>query len=214
MESAESMKRSGMKKTGILGGTFDPIHLGHLLIAETAYDLYNLDEVLIMPSGHSYFKDHQEKKVTDAYTRLEMTRAAVSENPHLVLSDMETNRPGNSYTSETIRVLTEQHPDTQYYYIIGGDTVMSIRTWKDPEVIFQNTIILAALREDQFGERETEEQIKALKRAYNADIRPLPIPVIGISSTDIRRRVEEGRSIHYMVPDSVERFIMESELYK
>lgn len=214
MESAENTKRTGMKKTGILGGTFDPIHLGHLLIAETAYDLYDLDEVLIMPSGHSYFKDHQEKKVTDARTRLEMTRAAVSENPHFILSDMETNRPGNSYTSETIRVLKRQHPDTEYFYIIGGDTVMAIQTWKDPEVIFQNTVILAAMREDQFGEKETEEKIEQLKRRYHADIRPLPIPVIGISSTDIRRRVEEGRSIHYMVPDSVERFIMESGLYK
>lgn len=213
MKPEKSAKQANVIKTGILGGTFDPIHLGHLLIAESAYDLYGLDKVLIMPSGHSYFKDNLEKKVTDARTRLEMARAAVSENPHFELSDMETNRPGNSYTSETIRALKKEHPNTQYYYIIGGDTVMALKTWRDPEVIFENTIILAAMRADQVPGPEMEAEMDRLTRICSADIRLLPVPSIGISSTDIRNRVEHGHSIHYMVPDAVERFIMEKGLY-
>ena len=121
-------------KTGILGGTFDPIHLGHLILAEEAYDAAGLDRVLLVPTGCSYFKEDQ--KVTDAKTRYEMTLLAAEGTEHLQVSDMETNRPGNSYTAVTLRKLREQYPEDELCCIVGADTLVMMSLWKDPETIF------------------------------------------------------------------------------
>lgn len=201
------------KKVGLLGGTFDPIHLGHLIIAESAYDAQGLDRVVLIPSGHSYFKDHKAKKVLDAQVRLEMTRLAAEGNPHFSVSDIEVRRPGNSYTAETLEELNAAHPDTQYFYIIGADTVMSIETWYRPQDIFSSCVLLAAFRADEVPAGEFYDKIADLKERFGADIRPLPVLNIGISSTEVRERVESGHSIHYLVPDAVERYIMEQGLY-
>ena len=122
---------SGTKeKIGILGGTFDPIHMGHLIIAEQARDQYSLDRVLLIPSGHSYFKDNREQKVLSGQMRLEMTRIAAEGYAPFRVSDIEVNRPGNTYSFETLEEIAQDNPGAELYFIVGADTVCSMRTWK------------------------------------------------------------------------------------
>ncbi len=202
------------QKIGILGGTFDPIHMGHLIIAEQARDQYGLDRVLLIPSGHSYFKDHRAQKVLPAETRLEMTRIAASDYAPFEVSDIETKRPGNTYSYETLEEIKSQNPDSELYFIVGADTVCMMGTWREPGRIFDACTVLAAMREDQVDPKKLEEEAEALRVKYGARILPVVIPSIGISSTDIRERVGSGKSIHYLVPDSLESYIMEKGIYK
>lgn len=201
------------KKTGILGGTFDPIHTAHLIIAEAAYDAFSLDEVLLMPSGHSYFKDRREQGVLSAQIRYEMVCEAAADNPHLVPSDFELHRPGNTYTCETLRALHEMNPEDELYFIAGADSIRDILLWREPEVIFACATILAAVRENEVPTKEFLQKVVDLRSSYGARIRTLEIPSIGISSTDIRMRVKRGRTIHYLVPDRVERYIIKNGIY-
>lgn len=200
-----------MKKTGILGGTFDPIHTGHLILAETAYDAAGLDEVLLIPTGCSYFKE--DRNVTPPGERFEMTRLAAAGCDHFEVTDIETKRPGNSYTAETLQELHRLRPEDEFYYIIGADTLVMMSMWKDPGRIFDQAHILVAARSDEVAAAGLDEEIKKLEDTYRARITKLSVRNIEISSTDIRRRVREGRSIHFLVPDSVERYIKEHGLY-
>lgn len=202
------------EKIGILGGTFDPIHLGHLIIAEQARDQYGLDRVLLIPSGHSYFKDNRSRKVQPAQTRLEMTRIAARDHAPFEVSDIEVNRPGNTYSFETIEQLRELYPSSELYFIVGADTVCSMRTWRAPERIFAACTILAAIREDQVDPEQLKNESEALARDYGARILPVEIPNIGISSTDIRERAAAGKSIHYLVPSALESYIIKNGIYK
>lgn len=199
-------------KTGILGGTFDPIHLGHLITAENALDGAGLDRVILMPTGCSYFKEDQ--KVTAPQLRYEMTRLAAGDNPKLVVSDMETTRPGNSYTADTLRELLETCPDDELYYIVGADTLVLMSLWRAPEVIFSLCRVLVETRPDEIAGTGLLEEIKALRDKYGADITILPARNIAISSTEIRDRVRDGHSIRYLVPAAVENYIREKGLYR
>ena len=118
------------RKVGILGGTFDPIHTAHLIIAEAAYDAFDLDEVLLMPSGHSYFKDQRSQKVLPPEIRYQMVCEAAADNPHFTPSDFEIHREGNTYTCDTLRGLREQNPENHYYFIVGADSIRDILTWR------------------------------------------------------------------------------------
>lgn len=209
-QTDESLKR----RVGILGGTFDPIHMAHLIIAEAAYDAFDLDEVLLMPSGHSYFKDEREQKVLPPEIRYAMTCEAAADNPHFTASDFEIHRPGNTYTCDTLRELRRQHPENHYFFIVGADTVLSILTWKNPEQIFADCTLLAAIREDGIPTEAFLKEVERLRKDYGADIHVLEIPAIGISSTDIRNRIKNGRTVHYLVPERVERYIIEKGIYK
>ena len=216
------MKRGGImseqttktERIGILGGTFDPIHLGHLIIAEQARDQYGLDQVLLIPSGHSYFKDNRAQKVLPALTRLEMTRKAVSDYPPFEVSDIEVLRSGNTYTYETLEELADLHPEAELYFIVGADTVCSMSTWREPARIFAACTVLAAMREDQVDPESFEQGIKDLENRFHARIRTISIPNIGISSTQIRERAGNGKSIHYLVPNALESYIIENGIYK
>ena len=201
-------------KIGILGGTFDPIHLGHLIIAEQARDQYGLDQVLLIPSGHSYFKDNRAQKVLPALTRLEMTRKAVSDYPPFEVSDIEVLRSGNTYTYETLEELADLHPEAELYFIVGADTVCSMSTWREPARIFAACTVLAAMREDQVDPESFQQGIKDLENRFHARIRTISIPNIGISSTQIRERAGNGKSIHYLVPNALESYIRENGIYK
>ena len=202
------------KKIGILGGTFDPIHLGHLIIAEQARDQYGLDQVLLIPSGHSYFKDNRAQKVLPAQTRLEMTRKAVSDYAPFEVSDIEVLRSGNTYTYETLEELADLYPEAELYFIVGADTVCSMSTWREPARIFAACTILAAMREDQVDPDRFEEGIRDLENRFQARIRTISIPNIGISSTQIRDRAGNGKSIHYLVPNALESYIIENGIYR
>lgn len=202
------------ERIGILGGTFDPIHLGHLIIAEQARDQYQLDRVLLIPSGHSYFKDHRSKKVQPAQVRLEMTKIAAGSYKPFEVSDIEVNRPGNTYSFETLEELKALNPESELFFIVGADTICSMRTWREPQRIFDVCTVLVAMREDQVDPEEFQRETQALEKDFGARIYPVSIPNIGISSTQIRERAASGKSIHYLVPDALESYIIESGIYK
>lgn len=198
------------KRTGIMGGTFNPIHIGHLLLAETAKEELGLNEVLFIPSGCSYMKE--ETDVADKRMRLDMTRIAIEDNPFFRLSAIEVEREGNTYTYETLLLLRKEKPDTEFYFIVGADSLFHIENWREPQTIFGSCTILAAIRDDK-GRQELTEQIEYLTKKYGACILPLPMKEIPISSTDIRSRRKEMRSIRYLVPDKVIAYMDENRLY-
>ena len=199
------------KKVGIIGGTFNPIHLGHLILAEYAYDEYQLDEILFIPSGISYFKN--PNTVLDKKMRITLTGEAIEDNPHFALSTIETDRPGNSYTYETLEELKKKNPDVRYYLIIGADSLFQIDSWKEPDIIMKDAIILAASRNDQ-GIELLKEKADELMKKFHSEIHILTCPMIDISSTDIRNRIKEGKSIKYLVKEQTENYIKKYQLYK
>lgn len=196
------------KKVGIMGGTFNPIHLGHMLIAENAYETFELDEILFVPSGIPYMKED----VLDAKTRITMTGIAIEDNSHFALSTLEVDRDGNSYSYETIRDLKAANPDVEYYFIVGADSLFKMDKWKCPEKIFKEVTILVAKRLGH-DDAELEEKIKELTEKYEADIRILPINCVDISSTSIRDKVRNHKSIRYMVHYRVIEYIEKNHIY-
>ncbi len=200
----------GKKKTGIMGGTFNPIHIGHLLLAENAKEAFGLDEILFVPSGLPYMKNGIE--IADKWMRLEMTRLAVSDNPAFVLSSAEVEREGNSYTWETLELLRDKEPETEFFFIEGADSLFAMESWKNPEIIFRDCTILAAVRDGK-DDDDLREQIARLEKKYGARIGLIGMKEISFSSTDIRERIRNGRSIRYMVPDKVIEYIKKYRLY-
>ena len=196
-------------KIGILGGTFSPIHYGHLLLAETAYDRFGLDKVLVMPAGDPYFKDLN--KIASDDHRENMTRLAIADNHHFEFSDIELRREGNTYTVDTLVELTEAYPNDELFLIVGSDTLYSIEKWYRPEQIFQMAKLLTSCR--NIEREELNVQIDHLKEKYGAKIYNLYMPNIDISSTDIRDKVKHGMSIRYYTPDSVIKYIQDNKLY-
>ncbi len=200
-----------MRKVGIMGGTFDPVHIGHLIIAEKAREQFHLDEVLFMPSGTPYMKNVDE--VLPGPIRSEMTRLAIEENPLFSVSTIEVEKEGSTYTYETLETLHDKNPNTEYYFILGADSLFAMENWKNPEKIFADCHILAALRNDKNTE-EMEAQAAYLKEKFNADISLIKTGNIEISSSMIRDLVKEGHSIRYLVPDTVYDYIIKNKLYK
>lgn len=201
---------SEKKKIGILGGTFNPIHTGHLILAERAYDEFGLDKVLIIPTGISHFKLNDNVLGKDI--RLEMTALAIEDNEHFELSLIEVNRPGNSYTYETLELLKRENPDNEYYLIVGADSLFAMETWVKPDIIFRDAVILAAVRDGE-GIEEIKSKADELMVKFGADVRILNSPMIDISSTEIRERVKNGNSIKYLVTDKVADYIYDNNLY-
>ncbi len=199
------------KKIGIMGGTFNPIHFGHLLLAEQAAELLALDEVLFIPSGNPYMKD--TSSLLDGRIRAEMTALALENQPAFHVSTMEIDRKGATYTYETLLILRDENPDNEYYFIMGADNLLTVETWKNPDIFLQNCIIAAAVRGTG-----TEDKIQKIAShliyEYQADIRILPARFIDISSSEIRDRVAEGKSIRYMLPDQVIDYIYKNGLYR
>lgn len=200
-----------MEKIGILGGTFNPIHNGHLLLAETARQEWGLDEILLIPSGCSYMKD--PKEILPGAVRLEMARLAAADNPYFRVSDLEVMRAGNSYTCDTIQELKRRYPDAQLYHIVGADTLFHMETWKDPERIFADSITLAAVRGGQ-ADDQLLRQAEYLMHKYNTSVHLLASLHLEISATDIRNRCRQGKSIRYLVPESVRLFLEKNGCYR
>lgn len=197
------------KRVGIMGGTFDPIHLGHLIMAENAYEAFELDEILFVPTGVSYLKSN----VLDAKTRISMIGEAISDNPHFALSTIEVERDGYSYSYETIKELQDANPNTDYFFIVGADSLMYMDKWKNPEQIFTKVPVLVAVR-DEYNNEAIYAKIAELKLMYEGtDIQLIPISKVDISSTKIRERVRQGKSIRYMVHYKVIDFINKNHIY-
>ena len=198
------------KKIGIMGGTFNPIHFGHLLLAETAFHQFDLDEILIMPTKNPYYK-----KISNSVTeedRVAMVELAIEDNPHFQLSKEELDREGTTYTVETLSHLTKKHPDYKYYFIMGADSLYHIESWKEPEQILKMATIVVAGRAGTGS--SLNSQIEYIENKYDSEIYRLNSPVLEISSNDIRRRVRDGESIRYLLPGKVVDYIQEHNLYK
>ncbi len=198
------------QKTGILGGTFNPIHCGHLHLAKKAMDVAGLNQIVFIPSGVSYMKDQRE--ILPAEERIRMVKLAIQSHPEFALSTIETDRDGNSYSHETIQALQQQHPDTEFFFLTGADTVFAIEEWKDPVSIFRSVIILAACRPG-VSQQNLQTQITYLKDKYQADIRLIMQDYVAISSSSIREALKNGASIHGLVPQAVEDYILQHHFY-
>lgn len=199
------------KKIGIMGGTFNPIHNGHLLLAEAAKEVFELDGIVFMPSGNSYMKN--QASILDGKTRAHMIELAIMGNADFSLSMLEVKREGPSYTCDTLAELREMYPEDQFYFIMGADSLLMLESWKNPEFILQNCIIAVAVRGTG-----TEEKIQKIAGhliyEYHADIRILPARYIDISSSEIRERLKEGKSIRHMLPQKVIEYIDENKFYQ
>ena len=200
-----------MKKIGILGGTLDPIHNGHLMIAECARDQLSLDEVWFMPTGNPPHKSNQN--ISPNEVRKEMIELAIEDNNNFKFSDFEYKRDGIIYTSDTMKLLKNAYKDTDFYFIMGADSLLNFETWKDPQEICRLCVIVAAVR-DCMPMHQLDEQIARLNEKYCADIRKLETPNLDISSHVIRNWVAEGKSCRYYVPKDVLAYIEERKIYR
>lgn len=194
-----------------MGGSFNPIHFGHLLLAETAYEEYNLDKVLVMPTKSPAYKDIN-KFISDT-DRVNMVKLAIKSNSHLELSDLEFLREGNTYTIDTINILRQSDPDSEYYFIMGADSLFHFESWREPQGILDQVTILVAGRYNKSSE-DIDSQIDYLINKYDTgDIKFLNSPHLDISSFSIRKRISDRSSIKYLVPEEVEEYIYNNKLY-
>lgn len=200
-----------MRRIGIMGGTFNPIHTGHLLLAEWAREEAALDEIWLMPSGISYMKESQE--VAPAADRLRMTELAAEGNEHFKCIDLEVRRDGYTYSYETLEELVRTYPQDEFYFILGADCLFALGQWKFPERILGCCKLIAAVR-DEASMREMTEKKEELERRFGGEILLMPFVRLSLSSTEIRQRIREGKSVRYMVPDNVLSYMEEKGLYR
>ncbi len=198
-----------MQHLGIMGGTFDPIHYGHLLMAEEARQAFALDQVVFVPNGRPAHK--KAYLVSSPEDRYAMTLLATGSNPCFSCSRIEIERPGPSYTIDTLRAFRQRYPDLDaLYFITGADAVLEILTWHEYDNLVRECQFIAVTRPGFVLERLSE----LVDAEFLHRVSFLPIPGLEISSTDIRRRVREGRSVKYLAPEPVEAYIQQQGLYQ
>lgn len=200
-----------MKRIGIMGGTFNPVHLAHLILAEAAYEQFSLDQVVFLPSRQPAYKDNKE--ILPDFIRYHMLELAIEGNPHFSISDLELKREGNTYTADTILEWKRLEPDTELYFIIGGDSLMTFDQWSRPEVVLANAHLLATGR----GELEKArllQRAEELNRKYHSNISFFETPAMELSSTKLREKIREGKSVRYLIPGPVEELILEKGYYR
>lgn len=198
-----------MIKVGIMGGTFDPIHIGHLILAMEAINYKNLDEVWFIPTGNPNFK--QDKNVTDKQKRFEMVKIATQDNDKFKVCDYEINKNGVTYSWETMKYLRENY-DNDFYFIMGEDSLMSVETWENAEDFLKNTKILACIRRQEEMSK-LDEKIDELK-SKGYFVEKIPASFIDISSTKIREKVQSNQDFRYFVPNQVFEYIVRNKLYE
>ena len=197
-------------RIGILGGTFDPIHMAHLVIAEEARVRLGLEEIVFIPTGQPWLKAAQP--ISPAPARMEMVRLAVASNPFFRVSSIEVDRSGPTYTVDTLEALRDEWgQDTEVYFIVGMDALMDLPKWRDPVRILDLCTLVVFAR-PEYGDVSFSDLEQAVPGARD-NVRILSDPQFGVSGTDIRRRVARGVSIRYLVPEAVERFILDHRLY-
>jgi nicotinate-nucleotide adenylyltransferase len=191
-------------KIGIYGGTFNPIHVGHLIVIESVREQMQFDKLLFVPSANTPNKS--DPSLAPAPDRLQMARLALEGNPDFEVSDVETARGGMSYTVDTLRILGEQYPRAELSLIIGADNLLEFQTWKAPDEILDRST-LVVMNRPGYAAAGVRSELSRLAKHVN-------VPQIGVSGTDIRRRVKLGRSIRYLVPRPVEEYIRHKGLYR
>ena len=191
------------RRVGVFGGTFDPVHAAHVALAEAALAELRLDEVRWIPTGQPWQK---AREITGAIHRTAMVQAAIAHEPRFVLDRIEVDRSGDSFTLDTVRALAEAHPGTQWFLLVGQDQYVGLHTWRDWRTLLGLVVLAVANRPGD-------------ARAPHADVqrfphRMVPLPMLDISSTDIRRRVSVGADISHLVPPAVARYIETHGLYR
>jgi nicotinate-nucleotide adenylyltransferase len=198
-------------KIGLIGGTFNPIHHGHLILSEYVRENFKLDKVIFIPTG---LPPHKSASVVEKpEIRLEMTKLAIEMNQFFSVSDIETYREGISYTIDTIIELKNLYPTDQLYFLIGADSLFELPTWKYYEQLISKTNIIVVNRPGG-ANNLIGAKIKEYEDQFGGSIIEVKSPLIDISSSDIRNRVKDGKSIKYLVPNNVEEFILQNNLYK
>tara|TARA_R110002072_G_scaffold173600_3_gene328460 strand:- start:21361 stop:21963 length:603 start_codon:yes stop_codon:yes gene_type:complete len=195
-------------RLGIFGGAFDPVHNGHLLLAEQCREQCQLDEVWFIPTKIPPHKDVGSLSPDD--DRVEMLKLATAGRPEFVVSEIELRREDVSWTVDTLRQLHDERPDDEFFLLIGADSLRDFPTWKEPEAIAELASVIAVNR----GEASLEELTADLNSELASRVRLVTMPGISISATDLRRRVSEEKSIRYLVPRAVEEFIQSRGLFQ
>lgn len=198
------------RKIGILGGTFDPVHLAHMQLARCAYEQFDLETVIFLPAGDPPHKT--DRQITPAYRRVEMLKLCLKDYPPFLLSEYEIEKQGYSYTAETLEYFTQMHPEVQFYFIIGADSLFALDSWYSPERCLEKAIFLVGNRLNR-EEGEIDRQICYLNGRYGGLIEKIEMPAMEISSSNIRELLSQGQDASlYLVP-SVCRYIQENHLY-
>ena len=188
-------------RVGVMGGTFDPIHHGHLVAASEAADALGLDEVIFVPTGQPWHK----KAVSSPEHRYLMTVIATAANPRFTVSRVDIDRPGTTYTVDTLKEIRNLRPDADLYFISGSDAIAQIMAWKSVDEIWELAHFVAVTRPGHNLE---------IPEAAKASISQLEVPALAISSTDVRERAAAGKPIWYLVPDGVVQYIAKHRLYR
>jgi nicotinate-nucleotide adenylyltransferase len=194
------------RRLGVMGGTFDPIHYGHLVTAEEALVQFTLDEVVFVPTGLPWMKEGGD--VSRSEDRYLMTVIATASNPRFTVSRIEVDRDGPTYTVDTLSGLATEHPDAELYFITGADAMLEIFEWKDPDEVLALAHFIAATRPGYDLRRF------AAASTGHPNVTVMNIPALAISSTDVRDRIRDGRPIRYLVPEGVKSYIEKVELYR
>ena len=195
-------------RLGVFGGTFDPIHLAHLVLAEQAREQLRLDLVLFVPASAPPHK--LGDAISPPKVRLEMVELAVAGHPQFAVCDLELRRDGPSYTVETLRTLKQDHPSAELFLLLGGDSLRDFLGWREPHEILK----LARLGVMQREGVEAPPTFSEFSNAFADRICEIKAPTLSISATDLRRRVADGRSIRFLVPSAVEAYIAAQGLYR
>jgi len=194
---------------GVFGGTFDPIHIGHLIVAEKVRTEIGLSEVFFAPAGQPWLK--ASRPISAALHRLEMIRLAILTNPYFKISTIEVDRPGPSYTVDTMTILQQQlGAEAKLFFILGSDALAELPQWKEPSRLIQMCHLVAFTRP---GTALPLKSLEAVIPGISRRVIFVDIPQVDISATQIRQRVAQGASIRYLVPEAVERYILEHKLY-
>ncbi len=199
------MTKARTRRIGVMGGTFDPIHHGHLVAASEVQAWFDLDEVVFVPTGAPWQKSDRE--VSPAEHRYLMTVIATAANPRFTVSRVDIDREGPTYTIDTLRDLAEIWPEAELYFITGADALADIFTWRDADELFELANFVGCTRPGYTMDAETLEKIPADR------VTLVEIPALAISSTDCRSRKQRGEPVWYLVPDGVVQYIAKHHLY-
>ena len=199
-----------MEKYGIFGGTFNPIHFGHLMICEYLKEELGLDKVIFIPTGNP---PHKSLDVS-AIDRYNMVKLAISSNPDFEISDIETNRVNLSYTVDTIIELKKIYKNQKVFFLIGLDTLFQLKTWRKIEELSREIEFVVALRPKYIDIDEINRELKFLRENYGTIVEIIHTPLYEISSTELRTRIRDEKSVRYLIPNNVVNYIKESGFYK
>ena len=198
------------KRIGILGGTFDPFHKGHFMLAKTAHSQFDLDEVWIMPNGNPPHKRDIEQ--TDFTLRCEMIRLAIEEAPHMVLCEYEGSEDSYHFTYQTLGEFKRMYPEHEFYFIIGADSLRDFPTWKEPGKIAELCTLLVACR-DEAGIPELKVKIAEMEERFGTKCLIMNSPKVDAASSEIREMVSEGKDVSAYVGEKVCNYIAKEKLY-